>query len=113
MGLVSRLLKALPATRWKGLVADREFIGRDWFRFLRQRGIRRAIRIKKNALIDELRADTWFKSVQHGAFQCLVEKAYVYGEVIQVVATRSPVGDLVIIATDFGIWETWVLYRQR
>ena len=25
--LVSRLLKALPAGRWKGLVADREFIG--------------------------------------------------------------------------------------
>jgi Transposase DDE domain len=77
-------------------------------------------------LIDELRADTWFRDVQHGTFCCLVEKAYVYGEVMQaakrphgrcsgqeVVATRSPTGDLVIIATDFGIWETWDLYRRR
>jgi transposase len=113
MQLVSQLLKALLAARWKGLVADREFTLQDWFRFLRQRGIRRAIRIKKNALIDELRADTWFRDVQHGTFRCLVEKAYVYGEVMQVVATRSPTGDLVIIATDFGIWETWDLYRRR
>ena len=113
MQLVFRLLKALPACRWKGLVADREFIGRDWFRFLRQHGIRRAIRIKKNALIDDLRADTWFNDVQHGVFHCLAEKAYVYGEMMQVVATRSPLGDLVIIATDFGIWETWELYRRR
>jgi Transposase DDE domain len=73
-------------------MADREIIGRDWLRFLRQR---------------------WFKNVQQGTLQCLVEKAYVYGEVIQVVATRSPTGDLVIIATDFGTWETWDLYRQR
>jgi hypothetical protein len=29
--LVKRLLKALPASRWKGLVADREFIGGAWF----------------------------------------------------------------------------------
>ncbi len=32
--LVSRLLKALPAGRWKGLVADREFIGGEWEWFL-------------------------------------------------------------------------------
>lgn len=113
MWLVLRLLKALPASRWKGLVADREFVGREWFQFLRRKGIRRAIRIRKNTVLDELRADEWFGDVQTGAFRSLAERAYVFGEVMRVVATRSPAGDLVILATDFGVWETWQLYRQR
>ena len=32
---------------------------------------------------------------------------------MQVVATRSPSGDLVLIATDFGVWDTIKLYRMR
>ncbi|WP_338069168.1 transposase, partial [Deinococcus fonticola] len=46
MWLVLKLLQALPAKRWLGLVADREFIGAEWFRFLRRQGIKRAIRIR-------------------------------------------------------------------
>ena len=41
------------------------------------------------------------------------EKIWVFGELMRVVATRSPVGDLVIIATDVQVWETWKLYRLR
>ncbi|MDK2014836.1 transposase, partial [Deinococcus sp. 43] len=74
----SRLLKALPAARWKGLVADREFIGGEWFRFLRRKGIKRAIRIRKNAVVDELRVDTWFGDLQVGEVRCLAERANVY-----------------------------------
>jgi hypothetical protein len=57
MWLVLKLLQALPATCWKGLVADREFSGSEWFRFLRRQGIRRAIRICRDTILDELRAD--------------------------------------------------------
>lgn len=41
------------------------------------------------------------------------EATWVFGERMRVVATRSLLGDLVIIATDFGVWETWNLYRLR
>ncbi len=109
--LVSRLLKALPASRWKGLVADREFIGGEWFSFLRRKNIKRAIHIRKNAVIDELRVDEWFGGLNVGDVRCLAERANGYGEVMQVVATRSPAGDLVAIATDFSVWDTCVLYR--
>jgi len=37
----------------------------------------------------------------------------VYGERMRVVATRSPAGDLVVIATNFPVWETLALYRPR
>ena len=72
--LLTGLLKVLPAHRWQGVVADREFIGREWFRFLRKVGIRRAIRIKKDARIDGLRADQWFEGLEVGKFQCLAER---------------------------------------
>ncbi|GGR39431.1 hypothetical protein GCM10008957_55360 [Deinococcus ruber] len=113
MWLVLRLLQALPARRWKGLVADREFIGAEWFRFLRPKGIRRAIRIRKDTILDDLRADTCFADLQQGQFCVLAEQTWVFGERLRVVATRSPSGDLVIIATDFGLWETWKLYKLR
>jgi len=111
--LVQRLLKALPARRWKGLVADREFIGGAWFAFLRQQRIKRAIRIRKDAVVDGLRIDEWFGDLQVGEIRCLFDRAEVYGERMRVVATRSPAGDLVVIATDFAVWETLALYRQR
>jgi len=111
--LVLQLLQALPACRWKGLVADREFIGAEWFRFLRRHGIRRAIRIRKDTVLEDLRADEWFGDLQPGGFRMIADKTPVFGERMRVVATKSPHGDLVIIATDFGIWETWALYKRR
>lgn len=95
------------------LEADREFIGQDWFRFLRRKGIKRAIRIKGDAVLDEIHASEWFADLQVGAFRELLERTAVYGEIMRVVATRSPVGDLVIIATDFSVWDTFALYRMR
>ena len=96
----------------KLLVADREFIGAEWFHFLRRQGIRRAIRIRKDTILDELRADEWFDDVQQGQFRVIAEKTQVFREWMRVVATKSPAGDL-IIATDFGVWETWKLYKLR
>ena len=43
----------------------------------------------------------------------IAERTTVFGEPMRVVATRSPAGDLVIIATDFHVWETWQLYKLR
>ena len=111
--LINQLLKVLPGRRWLGIVADREFIGAEWFRFLRRKRIRRAVRIRKDSHIDDMRASEWFGDLEVGELHCLAEKAFVYGEIMQVFATRSPAGDLVIIATDFDLWKTRELYRQR
>ena len=86
MWLVSQLLRVFPASRWRGLVADREFIGAEWLRFLRKSGIKRAVRVKKNTLLDGLRASEWFDDIAPGQYRCLAEKAPVFGAVMQVVA---------------------------
>lgn len=111
--LVARLLKRLPARRWKALVADREFVGYLWFAFLRKRRIRRAIRIRADTIIDELRVDTWFSHVQVGKWHTLLEKAWVYRSLMHLVATRSADGELVVIATDLSIWDVWAVYKLR
>ncbi len=68
------------------------------------------MRIRKDTILDELRADEWFDDLQPGQFRMIAEKTCVFGEWMRVVATRSPAGDLVIIATDFGVWK---LYKLR
>lgn len=111
--LVCHALQALPAHRWKGLVADRECIGAEWFRFLRCKGIKRAVRIKKDTRADGMRVDEWCADLPVGTFRQLEEKCAVFGEILRVVATRSPTGDLVVIATDFVLETTFRLYRWR
>ena len=100
------------ASHWKEWRA-REFIGGEWFRFLNRKGIKRTIRVRKNAVVAELRVDTGFGDLKVGEVRCLAERAYMYGEVMQVVATRSLAGDLVAIATDFSVRDTCVVYRTR
>ena len=79
--LVARVLRVLPAKRWKALVADREFIGTQWFTFLRKRKIRRVIRLRADSVIDTLRAAVWFDDVLPGELRCLFERGNVYGSV--------------------------------
>ncbi|XLE15481.1 transposase (plasmid) [Deinococcus altitudinis] len=55
----------------------------------------------------------WFDKLQVEEIRCLFDRAEVYGKRMRVVATRSPAGDLVVIVTDFPVWETLALYRQR
>lgn len=51
--LVARLLGVLPAKRWSVLIADREFIGKEWCGFLRWKRIRSCVRIRENTRVDD------------------------------------------------------------
>ncbi|WP_420796041.1 IS4 family transposase [Deinococcus cavernae] len=114
MMLVGKLLKRLPAKRWAVLIADREFIGREWFAFLKWKGIRRCIRIREDTAVDE---DEYvrdcFTSLQPGQLQTLFERAWVYGSWMHVVATLSPQGERIVVASDLSVWDTLATYRQR
>lgn len=113
MFLVGTLLRRIPAPRWAVLIADREFVGQEWFTFLRQRGIKRCIRIRENILVDQEPARKVFQDIQPGQIRGLFERAWVSGSWMQVVATRSPAGERVLIASDLPIWHTLSVYRLR
>lgn len=113
MFLVGQLLKRLPARRWAVLIADREFVGQEWFTFLRDRKIRRCIRIRESTMLDDQPARDYFQSLQPGEVRGVFERVWVYGSWMQVVATLAPQGERVLVASDLSLWDTLTTYRLR
>lgn len=113
MFVVGQLLKRLPARRWAVLIADREFVGQEWFTFLRDRGIKRCIRIRESTLLDDQPARDQFQNLQLGEVRGVFDGAWVYGSWMQVVATLSPQGERVLVASDLSLWDTLSTYRLR
>lgn len=113
MFLVAQLLERLPASRWAVLIADREFVGEEWFSFLRGQGIKRCIRIRENTQLDALPARDAFQNLKPGEVRAVFEDVMVYGSLMQVVATLSPQGERVLVASDLSVWDTLTTYRLR
>ncbi|UBV45481.1 transposase (plasmid) [Deinococcus taeanensis] len=112
MLLVGLLLKRLPAQRWAILIADCECIGQEWFSSLRDRRIRRCIRLRENTLLDNEAAREFFP-LKPGEVRTVFEQIWVYGSWMQVVATLSPQGERVLVASDLSLWDTLTTYRLR
>jgi len=111
--LVAQLLKVLPAKRWAVLIADREFVGKQWCAWLRWKGIKRCFRIKETTRIDDLLAKDQFLELQPGEVRSVFENAWVYGTWMRVVVTLSPAGDRVIVASDLPVLDTLLTYQKR
>ena len=111
--LVDRLLKVVPAKRWAVLIADREFVGKEWCAWLSWKGLKRCFRIKENTRIDDLLAKDQFQDLQPGEVRAVFEKAWVYGTWMRVVVTLSPAGDRVIVASDLSVLDTLFTYKTR
>lgn len=93
--LVEPLLKLIGPKRIDALVADREFIGERFFRFLAKRGVRFVVRVRKNARMKHRgkgrieRAGDVFAELAEGRRRHLREKRVVYGVPVYVVAARE------------------------
>ncbi|GGM18344.1 hypothetical protein GCM10010841_28060 [Deinococcus aerophilus] len=111
--LVARLLKVLPARRWAVVIADREFVGREWCSFLRWKRIRHCIRIRENTRIEDELVRNLFTTLQPGQVRTLFERTWVYGGWMHVVITLSPAGDRVIVASDLPVLDVLNTYRLR
>ena len=103
--------------RIKSLMADREFIGKKWFRMLDKNKISYFIRIKENTLLpwgkDSLNAERLFHHLTEGKFR-LVEKE-MYGGTVYFAGTRFKAGDLVIVMTNQNLTAKQILdqYLKR
>jgi hypothetical protein len=51
LNLLNRFLQIVPASHVRCLLADREFIGNDWFKALHKRKIAYAIRVRDNLIV--------------------------------------------------------------
>lgn len=83
-----------------GLLADREFAGQDWFKFLRRKKIPICIRLKSNTLVNGQPIAQRFQFMQPG--QCWSQSAYrvsVYGVRVYLAACFTPTGEWLFLAT--------------
>jgi hypothetical protein len=117
IALMKRLLKLLPATQIKALVADREFIGTDWFAFLVQEQIKFHIRIRKNMLTEQSELPGYiyalFQHLPQGQALTLRKRHFICGQWLYVTGMKLEGGDYLILVTNANPKESLSLYAQR
>lgn len=101
-----------------GLLADREFVGGQWFGWLNKEGIPFCIRIKKNFLTTNSRGNQvcvkdLFHDVQPGSERVLSGVRQLWGEAVYLSALRLADGELLIVATDRLLPDPIARYGKR
>jgi len=95
------------------VLADCEFIGVEWFDDLRNKQIKRCIRIKESTRVGGMPARAYLGNLKHGQTRALYRKQIVFGSMMQMVATRSLAGERVILATELDLRRALSEYAKR
>ncbi len=112
--LLEQVLKVIKPERIEVLLADREFIGQDWFGFLVDHNIPFAIRIRENSLADNwFRLAAFFQQLEPLQTRSLHHRYKICGCELAVAATRSCDQQLVIIVTNRSPKEALSAYARR
>lgn len=114
--LIERLLGLIPASSIKAVVADREFIGKQWFKTLDDYGLRYYIRIRQNARISyrgrTRAARVLFRDLKPGQSRRLRKPRLVYGQWVFVATLRLET-DYLIVVSNTSAQEALEIYRLR
>lgn len=119
MNLVQRFIGTFGKDKISYILADREFVGKDWFGWLNHLHITFCIRIKKNSLVTNrfgqlVQVHTLFREVK--PYQCLVLSRIVKvdGCYVRLSARRNGGNELMIVATnDIRQYDGVALYKKR
>lgn len=103
--LIQKYINQFGKETIRGLLADREFIGNDWFKWLKDNDISFVIRIKKNLLTTDsrgkvVRVDALFRGLKPMEERILYGSRMLMGQEIYLSALRLSDGELLIVATD-------------
>lgn len=115
--LVDRLLKFVSPEQIEALVADREFIGEDWFKGLNERRVLFVMRVKANTRITSngrtRSAARRYEYLKSGEVYVCPKRCWVFGRRLFLSATRAPDGDLVVVASTVRAEKALLLYARR
>lgn len=104
--LLEKYLRLFGKDSLSFVAADREFIGQDWFRYLRQERIPCRIRIRENIKVANCRgnkmvsAKNLFRTQRAGVGSLLSGKRKVLGEEFFLMGMRTEAGEYVIVASN-------------
>lgn len=116
--LFEQLLKWFPVKRIKVVLADREFIGKDWFGFLMEHKIKFHIRLRENMLAELETDDTqhlrvFFADLKTGQHLTLHHRYRICGQILAVTGMKLEGGELLIIVTNSNPKHSLDYYAQR
>lgn len=105
IALMERFIVQFGKNKIAGLLADREFIGSDWFRWLKKERIHFVIRVKKNLLTTDSRGrvvpvEALFRGLKPMEERTLWYSRDLMGETVYLSALKMPDGELLIVAAD-------------
>ena len=103
--LMDRFLSCFGVEKISFFTADREFIGKEWFSYLLEKGIAFRIRIRENMLISNAQgilvpAKTLFRDLRVGEYKILEGKRKLRGIDLYVIGLLLPDGEYLILVTD-------------
>ncbi len=117
--LLEKYLKLCGKDSLDFVTADREFIGREWFRYLRRERLPFRLRIRENLKVTTARGDktaaakNLFRTQRVGVGVLLRGPRKVLGEEVSVMGMRTPEGGYVIVASSTHTDEILQDYALR
>lgn len=119
--LMQRFMQCFGSERIEQLLGDREFIGGDWFNWLKRQNIPFTIRIKDNSIVTNMRGlqvqlNALLHALKPGQWGGLPKLRKLYADKkaqVYLVATRSTRGQLCVVATDRCPEEALERYSWR
>ena len=127
--LMKKLLKVLDKDQITCVVADREFIGDDWFTYLEETGLFYGIRIRENALVTSAKGETpvrvLFSDLRIDKTRYLRKPRHIYGhklylsvlrlrdELLIVASNRKDIKALTYYARRWGIEVLFAAFKSR
>lgn len=117
--LLESIFAKVDITRFGGLLADREFIGREWFAYLNKRKLPFYIRVKAgadtlNTRGQSVEIDWLFHHLKPGEQMELLGQRKIYGHDLKIWGARSPIdGELMVVASNDESKNNIEAYLQR
>jgi len=116
--LVNRFISCFGRETIAGILADREFIGQQWFKYLVKRKIPFFIRIKWNFLVSNKQGqlvNAWqlFSGLKKGESRVLTGKRKVFGLKFNIAGMRCDDGEFLIVATTESADNALTIYGYR
>ena len=116
--LINQFLAVFGTHKIKYLLADREFIGEDWFGYLIDGKIRFRFRIKKNRKISRANgqlsdAQNFFRSLPMSTECQLIGHRLICGHLLWVTGMRLPSGDYLIVVSNDASDQAMSDYSKR
>jgi hypothetical protein len=115
---LTAVLKLVKRRRIAYLLADREFIGREWFRYLRSKKLDFSIRVRENLLVtgpnkQQMLARRLFAGVANGHSTILRNARLICGCRLYLSARRNERGELLIVVSPGYAHYAIEQYRTR